>query len=357
MTNGRSLIRSLFASALAACVVSGSSALAQFEITYPDTPKRDDQTLLDWARPPVLDYTIPEDRRGDTSTCGATSEYDLDQTALTCWPVLRAAQLQTLAAYAANETVGGTNANRRKGIAHADEAIAFIGEPQWLLQEYLLIKVLEVKLLALMSLEEWEAAFDTSGQLVSVIQRDLFRFDEFRLGYAYRKRGQSALKLGLYEAAKLNLEDVRRMLTGFNSEKNALPFSNHSEDVIIHAINAGDFAYAEATILAYLEHISQAPRGMQFGKDNHIDLALYLAARTSDNRTALPLIKSRFETQRSYALCDDSFVHFPQILGPLVHDATIKAMLLDSGCSEKSLSVRANERIEVRGGRTLPPFE
>ncbi len=350
-------IRNLWKTAAAGTLAISSPAFAQFEITYPDEPPKEGETLLEWADPPILKHTIPEAERGDTSTCDATSEYDLDQTAVACWPVLRAMQLFLLADYTAVEPVGDKAANRRKAIALADDAIAFIGMPEWPLEEYLLIKSLELKLYSLMRLEEWDAAYDTSVQLVSVIQNDLFEHDEFRLSFAYRKQGQVFLELGLYDGAKLILEDARKLLSGFNADMNAMSFSDQSEDIIVHAINKGDIPYAVHMAHMYLTHIRRTPRGMRFGHDQHIDLLLYIAATQGKADAALALLDERFADQRSYAQCGKGYYQFPHVLGPLLDDAAIRAKLTEGGCGEDRFTTSLSEPIKALDGKTLPPFE
>lgn len=348
------MIKALTISALALTLFGGSPASAQFEITFPDRPKGDDETLLEWADPPILKHSIPQEQRGDTSSCGATSEYDLNQTAVTCWPVLRAAQLHLLADYAAQEPTGDKTQNLARAIAHADEAIAFIGTPEWPLQEYLLIKSFEVKLNALTKLEEWEASYDASLQLVSVLQNDLFQYDEFRLSFANRKRGEVFLKLGLYEAAKLHLEEARDLLTGFDGDKNAMAFSDQSEDVIIAAIRRGDRDYARQTAKVYLDHIVKAPRGLRFGFDSHIDLSLYLTAIRGDQTSALGLLELRFKEQRDYARCHKGMFEFPRVLGNLVEHEAIANALIEGGCEPEQLATRPGEPIKGLHEEALP---
>lgn len=350
-------MRNLWTITAAGALATSSPVAAQFEITYPDEPPKEGETLLEWADPPILKHTIPETERGDTSTCGATSEYALEQTAVACWPVLRATQLFLLADYTAVEPTGDKSANRRKAIALADDAIAYIGTPEWPLEEYLLIKSLELKLNSLMRLEEWDAAYDTSVQLVSAIQNDLFEFDEFRLSFAYRKQGQVFLKLGMYDGAKLILEDARKLLSGFDADNNAMAFSDQSEDIIVHAINKGDIPYAVHMSHMYLTHIRRTPRGLRFGQNQHIDLLLYIAATQGKVAPALQLLDERFENQRSYAECDKGYFQFPRVLGPLLDDAAIREKLAEGGCSEDRFTTSLSEPIKALDGKTLPPFE
>lgn len=353
------MMRAAFPGIILACaaLTMSAPASAQFEVLLPDTPPREGQTLLEWADPPILKHTIAEDKRGDTSSCGATSEYDLDQTAVACWPVLRAAQLFLLADYAAQERTGNKQENLRQGIAYAEEAIAFIGQPQWPLQEYLLIKSYDVKLRALTRLEEWNASYDASIQLVSAIQGDLFQNDEFRLAFAYRKQGQVFLKLDLYDGAKFVLADARKLLEGFDGDNIAMPFSDHSEDMIVAAIDRSELGYAQEMATTYLDHISSAPRGMRFGYESHIDLALYLAAVRTDRQAALGLLADRFADQRDYARCRKGMFEFPRVLGTLVEDPSIAKALIDGGCTKDQLSTRPTEPITGLGDKSLPPLQ
>ncbi|KEO92142.1 hypothetical protein EH31_05600 [Erythrobacter longus] len=53
---------------IAACaaLLTTAPALAQFGPAYASTPPEGGQTLLDWADPPILKHTIPEEERADT---------------------------------------------------------------------------------------------------------------------------------------------------------------------------------------------------------------------------------------------------------------------------------------------------
>ncbi|MEM1050752.1 MAG: hypothetical protein AAGI28_01520 [Pseudomonadota bacterium] len=342
----------------AACVALACTepASAQFESTFPDTPPERGQTLLDWADPPILKHTIPESQRSDTSTCGSTSEYDLDQTAVACWPVLRAAQLFLVADYATQEPTGNTLENKRNAITLADEAIAFIGKPEWPLEEYLLIKSLELKLNAQINLENWQPARETGEQLIVTLKNDLYRFDEFRLSFAYHKLGEVLLQLDEWDRARALLEEARLNLKGFDGEKNAMRFSDQSEDMVIRAINRGELHYAEEMARRYFDFASTIDSRRAFGFETHIDLLLYLAARKGDRNEALDLLDQRFAQQSSYSPCRTWQFDFPRMLGALVEDADIANTLIDGGCTKDQLDTQPSQPIQGSRGKTLPPL-
>ncbi|KEO92143.1 hypothetical protein EH31_05605 [Erythrobacter longus] len=120
-----------------------------------------------------------------------------------------------LADFTAAELTGDARNNLLQGIALADEAIDFIGTPQWPLEEYLLIKANATKLNALMRLGNWEASYEASDSLISAIKGDLFQYDEFRLAFAYRKGGEVLGPL-------LTDSEIRRVLIEGGCAKSSL---------------------------------------------------------------------------------------------------------------------------------------
>ncbi len=330
-------VRTAWLASLLAAFSFASPAAAQFEIIYPDEPAKEGQTLLEWSRPPVLEYTIPDHKRGDVSTCDAASEFDLDQTALTCWPVLRASQFLTLASFAQGEPTGDPAANQRAGIAYANQGLEFIGTPRWPLQEFLRTKLLEVRLLAEIKLEQWERALATSADLIASIESDAIKHDDFRLGYAQRKRGDILLKLDQPSQARKELEEARPLLLGPEGVNFALPFSDFSENVIADAIRRGDTGYAASTIESYLNHIKTVPAGLRMGITAHHDLQLYLLATRGDLEKTLAVLRERARYQASSSPCSPFDRLFPAVLAPLRDNEELQTLLKEIGCEQRAL--------------------
>lgn len=353
---GRSIARF---TAFCASLCLAAPAAAQFDIQYPDTPPAEGQTLLEWARPPVLDYTIPEEQRDDVSTCSATHEYDLDLVATTCWPILRALQIWTLASFAQGEPNGDKDANQRQAIGYADEVLDFIGEPQWPLHEHMRSKALETKLSALVRLEDWDAALVTARELLDNVSSDLMKFDDFRRGFAHRRYGELLLQAGKSDEARADLETARELFYGPEGDKVGWPLSNYSEAVISDAIRQGDLRYAEDATNRYLAHIRTLPDGFQFGIDDHRDLKLYLLAAAGDVDDVLALLDERFSDERPYNRCKDGPFKFPQVLAPLRDDEAIVARLREGGC--KTADIAGMEAVVKygivnRSGEVLLPY-
>ncbi|GMN03078.1 hypothetical protein [Erythrobacter sp. MTPC3] len=348
-----------FAIALSAALALSAPAFAQFDIDYPDTPPAEGQTMLEWARPPVLDYTIPADKRGDLSTCAEDRETELERVAATCWPVLQTLKLYTLASFAENEPVGDKATNWRAAIAHAEELIELVGTPRWPMEELLRTKALEIRLSALRGLGEWDAALDASGALIASIRDDMVQHDDFRLGFAHRKRGEILIKLGQSEAARADLDRAWTLFDGDDRDMVGWPLSNYSEAVIADAIRSGDLEYAKQAADRFLDLIRTAPSNMQFGITDHIDLKLYLLAIEGDANGALTLIAERVETGSPYSKCTAGPFRFPQVLAPLRQDARILNALRELGCRDKQLAemdFAADQGIRSRrGDLILPP--
>ncbi|WP_299295557.1 hypothetical protein [uncultured Erythrobacter sp.] len=345
--------------ALLACLSLAVPAAAQFEITYPDEPPEEGQTLLEWARPPILDHTIPEPERSDVSTCGARHDFDLDRVAVTCWPVLRATQLWTLASFAQGEPSGDTRANQRQAIGYADQTLDFIGEPRWPLQEHLRSKALETKLSALVKLEDWNAALETARALIANIDGDLMLHDDFRKGFAHRRYGDILLQLGRSEEARADLEIARQLLDGSDADKAGWPISTYSENVIADATRKGDLTYAEQAVDRYLAKIRTFGKGWQFGIDDHRDLKLYLLAARGDAQSALTLLDERFADEESNNRCKDGQFKFPMVLAPLRDTPGIVERLRAGGCRVvdiAGLETAAKWGIRDRSGEILLPY-
>lgn len=355
----REIVHPIFIGAALSLMVAGTGASAQFEINYPDRPVAEGETLLEWSDPPVLKHTIPENERSDLSACSAQHDFDLGKAAYTCWPLLRALQLFTLADYAAGEPTGDKQSNLRQGIDYADQTLDFIGDPQWPLEELLRTRALRLKVSALTKLDEWEAALSTNRALITNIEGDLYRFDNFDLGFARRKQSEILLQLGMIGEAKTNLEQARALLFKPDGDKNGWPFTDQSEAMILAAIRRGEFAYAERITDRYLDHLRSEPRGSQFGLTDHLDFKLYLVARNRDRTAALQLIEERSAKDDRTNRCPAANLQFPLMLAPFRDDEAVINALSRAGCSG-ALSARFEAVIKYglrnRAGDLILPY-
>ncbi|MDJ0979741.1 MAG: hypothetical protein QNI87_14550 [Erythrobacter sp.] len=316
---------------------------AQLEERLPDTPPAEGQTLLKWVDPPVLTYTIPEDRRGDLSSCANDFEYDLLSVAATCWPVLEALKLYTRADYAFNEPTGDKLENMRATIGYANATLELIGKPEYPLEEFLRSKALERKLGAHEKLGQWEAALATSKDWLETLRGDLMRGDDFSRAFAHTRHGDALLRLGRSQDARDDLEVAIKLFDGIDGDKVGWPLSNYSENVIKDALRKGDLDYAEHTIDRYLEFVREEPRGLRFGIHDHLDLKLYLVAARGDREQALALIEERMERRSNRPQrCSGLGVLFPAVLAPLRRDKDVTAALKAHGCGEEDFAQMEN---------------
>ncbi|MCK0127497.1 hypothetical protein [Erythrobacter sp. F6033] len=352
-------LKSLRGTALFVSLCLAAPAAAQFEQTYPDEPPKEGQTLLEWSRPPILDYTIPPEQRDDVSSCGARHDLDLDETAVTCWPVLRAAQLFTLASFAQGEPTGDMAANQRQGVEYADQGLAFIGTPRWPLQEHLRSKLLEVKLSALVKLEDWDAALPVARDLVENVSGDLMKYDDFRRGFAHRRYGEVLLKLGRVKEARADFMTAWSLLNGPAGDKVGLPLSKYSRNLIIDAIRKGDLNYAESATERYLYFVREEPFGFRFGYRDHLEFRMYLLAKDGRKAALLETLKERIGLERDYSsLCSIFDPLFPGVLAPYRKDEDVLKLLRDADCQERVISkmddVAKNGLREYKGPLLLP---
>lgn len=255
-----------------------SATVASAQLSFPAEPPAAGQTLLEWSDPPILKHDIPPERRNEITSCGEAHETRLEEVALTCWPVLQAYKLFLRMDFAAGEPTGDPQANRRLALGYADQLIDLIGEPEWPLQTHILMKTHQRQAFVLEGEQQWEAALAANAKQIAAIEARGGYDRDFRMAFALAKRTDLLLGAGQRDEARTVLEQARPLLTRPDGERNGWAFSSHSEAVVKDAIRQGDLAYAETTLDRYLDYVRGAPKGMQFGSLDALDLKLYLVA-------------------------------------------------------------------------------
>lgn len=327
-----------------------------------------DAPLIEQYRPEILDYDIPAEKRADLSTCQADATYQLDDVVKTCWPLLQAAKLFTRLDFAAHEARTSLRRNKddvainkAKAFALAEELVTLIGQPEFPLEHYYLMKSYETKAGMHRDFKEFEKALDAVDKRIALLV-DIPVYDmEFHLSFAYHSRTKFLLKLERRAEARQNFKAAFPLLFTASGYKNGWPISNHSETIITDALNAGDHDFALKNINTYLAAIRNMGDGLQFGLIDHIDLKMYILAGRGKVNEVIPLIDER-NAQNTYgtSLCPSVDRYFPNVLAPLHKNEKIAEKLSDMKCSAKSLAKMddvAAKGIFSYGGKTqlLPP--
>ncbi len=327
-----------------------------------------DAPLIEQQRPEILGLDIPAASRADLSTCRADATYQLDDVIKTCWPLLQAAKLFTRLDFAAHEAKESLRRdkndiaeNKTKALALATELVALIGEPEYPLEHYYLMKSYETKAHLHNAFGEYQQALDAVDKRIALLI-DIPVYDmEFHLAFAHHNRSQYLLELGRRAEARQNFKTAFPLLFTASGYKNGWPISNHSETIIIDALRSGDHGFALEAVNSYLAATENMEKGMQFGLTDHIDLKLYILAGRGDVEEVVALINERnAQNAGRYSLCPNSDRYFPYVLAPLHKNPKIAEKLSAMKCSAKSLAKMdavAGKGIFSYGGKTqlLPP--
>ena len=321
---------------LSALVLLATAASAQW--TFPSEPPKPGQTLLEWSDPPLLKHDIPPEQRGDFTSCAETHETRLEEVALTCWPVLQAYKLFIRMDFAAGEPTGDPQDNRRLALGYADQLIDLIGEPEWPLQTHILMKTYRRQAFLLEDEQQWEGALAANAKEIAAIEA-LGGYDrDFRMGFALAKRTDLLLGAGQRDEARAVLEQARPLLTRPDGERNGWAFSDHNEAVVKDAIRQGDIAYAETTLDRYLDYVRGAPKGMQFGSLDALDLKLYLVAGRKDVPATLHLLDQRMAILGDHDPCFYGNVLFPYVLAPIRDVPAIAVRIEELQCPPRVMT-------------------
>src|SRR5690606_16122960 len=178
-------------------------------------------------------------------------------------------------------------------LGYADKLSDLIGAPAWPLQRDILMKTYRRQADMLADEQQWDAALTANAKQIAAIEA-LGGYDhDFRMAFALSKRTDLLLEAGQRDEARAVLERARPLLTRPDGARNGWAFSGHNEAVVKDAIRHGDLAYAETMLDRYLDYMHGAPKGMQFGSLDALDLKLYLVAGREDVTATLHLLDER----------------------------------------------------------------
>lgn len=334
---------------------------ASAQWSFPSEPPKPGQTLLEWSDPPLLKHDIPPEQRSDVTSCAEAHETRLEEVALTWWPVLQAYKLFLRMDFAAGEPSGDSHANRRLALSYADQLIDLIdliGEPEWPLQTHILMKTYHRQAFLLEDEHQWEAALASNAREIAAIEA-LGGYDrDFRMAFALAKRTDLLLGAGQRDEARAVLEQARPLLTRPDGERNGWAFSSHNEAVVKDAIRQGDLAYAEITLDRYLDYVRGAPKGMQFGSLDALDLKLYLVAGRKDVPATLHLLDERMAVLEGRDPCFYGGILFPYVLAPLQDVPAVAARIEELQCPPRVMAKLAQTPetgILSNGGKVILP--
>lgn len=323
--------------------------------------------LIEQQRPPILDVSIPPERRADLSSCGEASSAWLDEVARTCWPVLQAVQRYTLAEFAAYEAINARRQERADASALKSEALErfealfeAVGEPRWPLQKFLLIKTLAEEALLHEAFGDYPRALRANARLIALAERatDDRGAMEFRLAAAYQRHCEYLLALSRRQEARAVHAKALALLDTPYGYKNAWFVSKVNSLMALDAIAEGETDAALAIVDPYLARARAMEEGMRLGLSLHIDLKLYLLARQGQAGAVLALLDERLARER-HSQCIRSDRFFPYVLAPLRDDPAVAAKLSAIACSARDLArmdeVAANGLLDPDGKVLLPP--
>ncbi len=324
------------AAALGALAFLGTPTSAQ--MSFPSEPPAAGQTLLEWSDLPIMKYDIPVEQRGDVTSCAEEDESRIEETALTCFPLLQAYQQFLLLDFAAQEPSGDPQANRRLALDHAERLIDMIGAPQWPLQTYILMKTYAVQAELLADEGRMEDALAANERQIAAIGSVGGYDRDFRLAFALAKRSDLLLRLGTRSDARKMLERARPLLTRPDGARNGWAFSRHTEAIVKDAIRNGDLGYAEDMVDRYRAYLGEAPQGMRFAAVDMLDLKLYFVANRKDVAAVVRLLDERAAMVPKRNWCPDYGVLFPYVLAPVQENPLIADHIKALGCSTAVLA-------------------
>lgn len=324
--------------ALPFCALALIATSAPAQSSFPSEPPAPGQTLLEWSDPPILKHDIQPERRNDVASCAEADETRLEEVALTCWPVLQAYKLFLRMDFAAGEPSRDPQTNRHLALGYADQVIDLIGEPVWSQQTHILMKAYQRQAIMLAEEQQWDAALTANSKQIAAIEA-LGGYDrDFRIAFALAKRSDLLLGAGRRSEARAVLEQARPLLKRPDGARNGWAFSNHNEAVVTDAIRHGDLAYAETTLDRYLDYVRGAPKGMQFGSVDALDLKLYLVAGRKDVPATLDLLDERRALLAGRKPCFYGRVLFPYVLASVRNVPAIAARIDELQCPARVLA-------------------
>lgn len=332
----------------------------------PSTEPVPGQKLIEWARPPILDYEIPSQWSGYAIACGEQDPNALMEAAATCAPLLDMAKLYTKLDFTVNDAQmhfskdrPRADASRAEALALADEIIARFPKPSYPLQYMLLDKSYRNRA----GLHEKWGAFDAAIADQDARIRLLSGPDRYGIrgltpmsdisastlrAQAYRQKSALLLAKKDRAAARANYEASIAMSNPKDLFVIFSPDWEHSEMMVKDAIFARDDKQADLWVDDFFTRYAVGARA--FDADETGDMMrhqqlrtllsykLYIAARAGDGDMALETLGYYDLTQEGRDDPCDARALFPYAIAPLHKNPAIAAELTRMGCTADKLA-------------------
>lgn len=331
----------------------------------PSTEPAPGQKLIEWARPPILDYEIPARWSGYAIACDERDTSALMAAAATCAPLLAMAKLFTKLDFAVNDARTHfskdrprADASRAEAIAVTDEIIARFAKPQYPLQYMLLARSYERRA----ELHKKWGALDAAIADQDAVIRLLSGPDRYGMAarvsasaisastsraQAYLHKSELLLDKKDRAAAKANYQASIAMSSPKDLFVIFSPDRRHSEMMVKDAIFAREDGQARLWVDEFITRYGEAARASltQETRDmmRHQQLRtllsykLYIAARTGDSDMALETLGRYALTQEDRKPCVVNDL-FPYAIAPLHKNPAIAAELARMGCTADILA-------------------
>lgn len=337
------------------------ASLPAASVTEQQAPPTEGQPLIEWRRPPLLDYTIPAHKTGDLTSCVEDDFVFLNDTSRTCAPLLSMNKLYIQLDFATHEARTRLRKNRpdaadyrNKALNFANRIVAEHGEPKWPLQIYLLSKTYQLRASIYEAWGEWDAAIAEQDKRIALLTDAKFQPRDILFAQAFQQKGRYLIAKGDRVAARDNYEASLAINTGTAFE----PFSSlryHTEAMVTDAIFARDYDSALDWIKRYLDiYKKQAESENRLSAfdgeillDKLVSLQIYVHAAQGQEAELVDatylyetLYKGRNKNCSKYDL-------FPQVIAPFHDRPSIKNWLSEWSCSESVL--KALDNVPVLG--------
>ena len=351
----------------------------------PPTPE---QKLIEWKKPPILDYEIPAQWRGMNIACGETSQNFLSESAATCAPILDMAKRTMRLEFAVNDATTyydkdrpRAEASRREALDLVDAIIATYSQPEWPLQYKLLSDTYRMRSKLYEEWGEFDAAIaDQSARIKLLKGPDIYHSttstyegdftSSTDIATAYWKRGELLLAKNNRAAAYQNYDEANAALVTKDMFVIFSPVLMHTEMIAKNAIFARDYDQALMWIDHYLQdysnHASDYGRATDFSGEMRLQpliaYKLYILADQEKREPLLETLALYQNTQkgRGNLTCRKGHL-FPQVIAPFHTDPAIHDQLKAMGCNEDILAqlddAPARGIYEIGSKLVLPPHK
>ena len=330
-----------------------------FDLTGP--PLASDQKLIDWKRPPILDYEIPAPWQGMKIACGEKSQNMLDEAVATCAPLLEMSKLSVQLEYAATDPISPygksparAEASRREALAFANKIITTYAAPEWPLQYKILSNAYRIRSELYKEWNKFDAAIadqdarilllhgpDKYGSTTSTYEGDFTSSTD--AANAYWKKGELLLAQKDRAAALKNYDAAMAALNPKDMFVLLSPVRYHTEMMVKDAIMARDYdkalLWSDRYLARYKELAPDYGASANFSGETSLQkllaYKLYAHASKGDQSATLDTLALYEKTKENESRHRPSSCHnqglFIQIAAPYKDPAT-RARLKDFAC-------------------------